>query len=163
MDIIYNNNINVVGQFLKTEETQNKPIVILKGLDTNKNYALIMIDPDAVGGNHIHWLVTNIKGNIFETGDEILEYFGPHPPANSGIHNYIFLLYESNYDMKDKMNSNNRQIELNDILNKLDVKGEPIYTTKFTSKHQNGGKHKRKRKTIKKTKNKKQKKTKRTK
>lgn len=157
MDIIYNN-IHVYGQFLSTQLTQNKPFVSLSGLDSDKKYTLIMTDPNAVNGNHIHWIVTNIKGNNFNNGDEILVYYGPHPPQGSGLHNYIFLLYESNYDNNEKMNPNERQIDLDTILNKLDITGEPIYTSKFTSKYQNGGKRKRK---TKKGKNKKHKKTKR--
>jgi len=144
MDIIYNNNTHVSGQFLEIQLTQDKPFVSLSGLDSNKKYALIMSDPDAVGGNHIHWIVTNIKGNNFDEGNEILEYYGPHPPIGSGLHNYIFLLYESDYDKKERMDPTKRQIELEDILNKLNIKGEPIYKTKFISKNPNGGKKKRK-------------------
>lgn len=159
MEIKYDDNI-VSGQFLETQKTQKKPYVSLSGLDNNKKYALIMTDPDAVGGNHIHWIVTNINGNNFDEGDEILQHYGPHPPPGSGLHNYNFLLYESDYDKKERMDPTKRQIELEDILNKLNIKGEPIYKTKFISKNPNGGKRKRK---TKRRKNKKQKKTKRRK
>lgn len=158
MDIIYNNT-HISGQFLETQQTQDKPFVSLSGLDNNNNYALIMTDPDAVGGNYIHWIVTNIQGNKFDKGNEILEYYGPHPPAGSGLHNYNFLLYESNYDKREMMDPNKRQITLDNILNKLDIKDKPIYTTKFISKNSNGGK--RKKRTTKRRKNKKHKKTKR--
>lgn len=134
MEIIYNN-IKVSGQFIKPQLVQNKPFVSLKGLDNNKKYSLIMYDPDAVGGNHIHWIVINIKGNNFNNSYETLVYSRPHPPRGSGFHNYIFSLYESNYDSNKKMNPNVRQINLNIILNKLNIESNPIYTTKFISKY----------------------------
>jgi phosphatidylethanolamine-binding protein (PEBP) family uncharacterized protein len=66
---IYYNRKRVKGQYLTTEETQNVPLVSLKGLDTNKKYILIMNDPDALGGNRIHWLVSKINGNHFNSGN----------------------------------------------------------------------------------------------
>lgn len=157
MDIKYNNTY-ISGQFLTPQETKNKPLVSLEGLDTNKYYTLIMYDPNAVGGNHIHWIVTNIFGNKFETGNEILEYYGPHPPEGSNIHNYIFSLYESNKNVTNKMDPTKRQIELITILNMLNISGEPIYKKYFTSEYSGG---KRKRRITKRRKNRKNKKTKR--
>ena len=142
MEILYNNT-NVSNQFLTPQETQNKPIVTLKGLDYNKIYTLIMYDPNAVGGNYIHWIVTNIYENNFELGNEILQYYGPHPPKGSGIHNYIFSLYETNNNTTKNIIPNKRQIELNKILNELDITGVPIYKTKFKVKNIEGGKRKR--------------------
>ena len=140
MEITYGN-IKISDQYLTPEVTQIKPVVSLKGLDTNKMYTLIMSDPNAIGGNMIHWLVTNINGTNIETGNEILEYYGPHPPQGTGIHNYIFSLYESN-----KSNSSNkyeRQIELAELLKELGITNNPIYTKKFTSHNIQGGKRKR--------------------
>lgn len=132
--------------FLSTKETHIKPIVSLKGLDDKKYYTLIMFDPDAVGGNHIHWIVTHIKGNDFNTGNHFFEYYGPHPPKNSGKHRYIFSLYESGKDiMKDvDLDPTERQIELEHVLHELNITGKPIYTKHFISENQEiGGKRKR--------------------
>lgn len=138
MDIIYNNKIYVSGQFLTPQETKNKPIVSLKGLDTNNKYILIMYDPNAIGGEFIHWIVTNIEGNNFNTGNEILEYYGPHPPEGTKIHNYIFSLYLLNKEIPKEMITNDRQIELNTILNNFNVVFKPIYTKSFTSEYRGG-------------------------
>ena len=73
MEIIYNDK-NISGQFLTTEETSSVPVVSLTGLDNNKKYILIMNDPNAVGGNRIHWLVTDIYGNHFNSGNHLLFY-----------------------------------------------------------------------------------------
>ncbi len=143
MEIRYNNK-NVEGKYLTTKETQIRPIVSLSGLDNNKSYDLIMYDPKAVGGNHIHWIFRNIKGNNFESGNDFFTYNGPHPPENSGIHDYIFSLYESGKDVIPTLNPNHRQVELKDVLQNLEITGDPIYTKQFTSEYQKGGKHKRK-------------------
>ena len=154
MEIRYGN-IKVSDQYLSPEATQIKPNVSLTGLDTNKMYTLIMSDPNAVVGNYIHWLVININGtsniNNIETGKAILEYYGPRPPPESGEHNYIFSLYESNKN--NKINQSERQIELAELLTKLDITGKPIYTKKFTSHNSisKGGKRKKNKRRSKKT------------
>ena len=132
---IYYNRKRVEGQYLTTEETQNVPLVSLKGLDTNKKYILIMNDPDALGGNRIHWLVSNINGNHFNSGNHLLFYRGPAPPRNSGIHNYIFSLYEMTNDNHLFFTEANRKITMTDLLAKLNVTGQPIYSTRFTSQN----------------------------
>lgn len=138
MEITYND-IPVSNQYLPPENTQIKPVVRLKGLDTNKLYTLIMYDPNAVKGNNIHWLVTDIHYKNIETGKVILEYYGPHPPPKSGEHNYIFSLYESS-KKKNNIILSERLIELNELLKKLDITGSPIYTKKFRSYIKRGSK-----------------------
>ena len=136
MEIIYNNT-NISGQFLTPQEAKQTPVVSLSGLDTNKKYCLIMYDPNGVAGNHIHWIVDDIHGNNFNKGITVFEYKQPTPPKSSGIHNYIFSLYESssNKDIDKTLNDNNRTIELNYLLVQLNIKGDPIYTKKFISQY----------------------------
>ena len=55
-----------------------------------------MYDPDAKNKDYIHFIDINIpKGNI-TNGQIILSYKQPTPPPKSGIHRYIFLLFEQN-------------------------------------------------------------------
>lgn len=71
-----------------------------------KSFALSCIDPDAPGGDFIHWLIHDIPANINEIAQggpipkgakEIpndfgkTSYGGPCPP--SGTHRYIFIIY----------------------------------------------------------------------
>jgi phosphatidylethanolamine-binding protein (PEBP) family uncharacterized protein len=56
---------------------------------------LICFDPDSKAKSWIHWLVLNCTGNSPTSGDEILSWTPPSPP--SGIHQYIFGLYEHKY------------------------------------------------------------------
>jgi Raf kinase inhibitor-like YbhB/YbcL family protein len=68
--------------------------------------ALVMDDPDAVGGLFVHWIVIGIPPGPGSTADGQtpnglvepndngqLGYLGPCPPAGSGTHNYQFKLY----------------------------------------------------------------------
>lgn len=69
--------------------------------------ALVLDDPDAVGGLYVHWIVTAIpagpgssadgqtpgNGTSLANSSGRKGYFGPCPPAGSGIHHYRFSLY----------------------------------------------------------------------
>ncbi len=70
--------------------------------------ALVVDDPDAVGGLYVHWIVTGIPFGSGSTGDGQTPgggtslpnsagqpgYTGPCPPAGSGTHHYRFTLYQ---------------------------------------------------------------------
>ncbi|MBS4729830.1 YbhB/YbcL family Raf kinase inhibitor-like protein [Mycobacterium sp. SM1] len=70
--------------------------------------ALVVDDPDAVGGLYIHWIVTGIapgpgsttSGQTPDNGRSLANsggqqsYFGPCPPSGSGTHHYRFTLYQ---------------------------------------------------------------------
>jgi len=78
--------------FLSIEESSVEPTIILNyGLKSL--YTLLMFDPDAVGGNKIHWLIVNITKNDIFTGNTIINYKGPKPPKDSGKHHYVFSLF----------------------------------------------------------------------
>ncbi|REX68011.1 YbhB/YbcL family Raf kinase inhibitor-like protein, partial [Mycobacterium tuberculosis] len=69
--------------------------------------ALVVDDPDAVGGLYVHWIVTGIAPGSGSTADGQTPagghsvpnsggrqgYFGPCPPAGTGTHHYRFTLY----------------------------------------------------------------------
>lgn len=56
--------------------------------------SMVMFDPDAVGGNKIHWLVVNIGSS---SGTTLLQYVPPNPPPGSGVHRYIFWILEHDH------------------------------------------------------------------
>lgn len=95
MEIYYNNKQLKNNDFLTPSETQTKPEVKLSS-NSNKYYTLVIYDPDAVGGTHVHWLVTNIKDNNINNSNILIPYKGPAPPPNTCKHRYIFELYEQN-------------------------------------------------------------------
>jgi hypothetical protein len=96
--IQYNNNIiidkNSVQELLPLQAA-NKPMVNYDGAEKNQ-FTLIMYDPDAPSGTHIHWVVVNISGiglNMDRRGTTVCDYKGPSPPPGKP-HRYIFLLYQ---------------------------------------------------------------------
>ena len=102
----------VAGQEFTVAETAVKPLAeILAG------YYLVMYDPDAVKPAYIHW-ISSAKGNT-------IQYQGPTPPPNTGIHRYIFVLCKGSEPIfTGKRNSQNPD---NLIQN-------PVATTFFTVK-----------------------------
>jgi len=67
--------------------------------DKNGLFTLVKIDPDAPSksNRHLawrHWVVVNIPGKDVAKGEVITPYTGPHPPKDSGLHRYVFLLYK---------------------------------------------------------------------
>lgn len=83
------------------EETSSQPLV--SGFEPDICYTLLMIDPDAgktkpndprTGTYYLHWLVVNISGGDLSSGDVLVPYQGPTPPAGTGKHEYIFELYQ---------------------------------------------------------------------
>ena len=111
---LYKNNL-----FIPTQQSSIKPIVTLQ---TNPVflYTLIMFDPDAVGGNKIHWLITNITNNDILTGNTLIQYKGPAPPSGSGKHHYVFCLFaQDKYIANTNVKFNSRFIELNKLFEKI--------------------------------------------
>ncbi|MGK8487632.1 YbhB/YbcL family Raf kinase inhibitor-like protein [Nocardia asiatica] len=74
---------------------------------TATNLALIVDDPDAPSGLFTHWVVSNIPPTTTSTEEgqtpaggvvslnsaNRAEYFGPCPPAGTGVHHYRFIVY----------------------------------------------------------------------
>lgn len=84
---LYKNNL-----FLSIEESSVEPIINLNS-ESKYFYTLLMFDPDAVGGNKIHWLIVNITKNDILIGNTIVNYKGPKPPKDSGKHHYVLSLF----------------------------------------------------------------------
>ena len=139
LEIYYNNKKLINDYFLKPSETQIEP-KIKYNFNENNLYTLIMYDPDAVNGTHIHWLVTNIKNNI-KNGKILLPYQGPAPPPKTGKHRYIFELYRQP-EMLNVEPFEQRSISINLLRNKLNVSNY-ISKIKFISQNESGGKYKK--------------------
>jgi len=84
-----------------------------------KSFALSVVDPDAPGGQFVHWLVYDIPSDIREIeqgglpmGSKQVEndfgkknYGGPCPPL--GKHRYIFTIYAIDFEHLEDVNRNN--------------------------------------------------------
>jgi len=138
MEVYYNNKLVNNNEFLKPSETQFKP-EIKYSFENNKLYTLLMRDPDSIHGNRFHWIAINIVNDI-KNADDLLSYTGPAPPPKTGMHHYIFELYEQERNIDMKLEE--RNIPMNFVKKMLNI-GEPISVIQFISKNQSGGKRKK--------------------
>ncbi len=113
---LYENNL-----FLSISKSSIEPTVILHS-NPNLKYTLVMFDPEAVGGNKIHWLITNVTENDIRTGNILIKYKGPEPPRGSGKHHYVFCLFAQSEPIQiSDIKFSSRFIELNKLFIKLKV------------------------------------------
>lgn len=142
MNVFYNNKEITNGEFITPKRSKTKPRVEYQS-SPESLYTLILHDPDAPAGNHLHWVTINIPGNNIDSGNKLLEYSGPVPPKGSGIHRYIFLLLqqkERNYPRTLE-----RIMSMEDLYDKINIRGlQVVSKAYFTSSNQLTGK-KRKR------------------
>jgi phosphatidylethanolamine-binding protein (PEBP) family uncharacterized protein len=136
MEVSYKKTIKH-DEILKVSETQIEPKIKLN-VDPNNLYTLILYDPDAVGGTHIHWVKVNITNNDINTGNIIIPYKGPAPPPKSGKHRYIFNLYKQTGECK--INPINERVMGISNLKKMLNLDKPIFKIKFISENESGGK-----------------------
>ncbi|PPQ71134.1 hypothetical protein CVT26_010828 [Gymnopilus dilepis] len=101
------------GVTLDRQSTLKQPKIKIHPLfapDGDYTYTLVVTDPDAPSrqdpkfGEFRHWLVTGLKlpqvgasdvqGQFVTTaGNTATAWYPPEPPAGSGLHRYVFLLY----------------------------------------------------------------------
>lgn len=137
--VSYGNKIINSNIFLNPNEVQKTPNVIYIP-NINKLYTLIMYDPDAINGTFIHWLVINIIGNNIQKGQTLLPYKGPSPPPKTGIHRYIFILFEQPNKLNINEINQNRNETIENIKKELRLNSIPVASQQFTSKYKGGTK-----------------------
>merc|ERR1712176_219091 len=94
--------LSKMGQILTPEQVQDAPNnLAFKGCDDKKLYTIILTDPDARDRikhefrEWVHCVRVNVNGNdLTKSGDNIIDYVGSGPPQGSGMHRYVWLIYE---------------------------------------------------------------------
>lgn len=90
------------GNVLTPTQVKEMPKVDYEA-DAAKLYTLAMVDPDAPSRKEpkfrevLHFLVANIPGKDVARGDTLAEYIGSGPPKGTGLHRYVFLVYEQQH------------------------------------------------------------------
>jgi len=117
------------GVYISTKDSSAVPTIVFLG-NPQKLYTLVMVDPDAVRGTRIHWLVVNISDHNARI---IFPYDGPHPTRGTGEHHYYFLLLEQKNLLKVSPSTfTNRYVKIKTVLGKLDWSNDiKILDTKF--------------------------------
>jgi Raf kinase inhibitor-like YbhB/YbcL family protein len=94
-------------QYTCRGQNVNPPLNIFNKPDGTQSLTLIMHDPDAPGGDYLHWLVWDIPPGTEsipansvpvgavqgKNGGGHPIYSGPCPPSGTGTHHYIFDFY----------------------------------------------------------------------
>lgn len=110
-------------KYTRDGENVNPPLQITDIPPNTQSLVLIVDDPDAPGGDWVHWLVWNIKPtikSIIENGapKEAIQgfndrgdqgYGGPYPPF--GTHRYQFKIYALDTILNLPPNSRKKDLE----------------------------------------------------
>ncbi|XP_067083740.1 phosphatidylethanolamine-binding protein 1 [Osmerus mordax] len=93
--------IDELGKILTPTQVQSCPTSVQwEGSDSSKLYTLALTDPDAPSRKDPkfrewhHFLVVNMKGNDVSSGCVLSDYVGSGPPKGTGLHRYVWLVYE---------------------------------------------------------------------
>ena len=94
--------LNEMGQTLTPTQVQDVPNSFeFKACDATKLYTIILTDPDARDRKKhefrewVHFVKINVNGSdLVNSGDALIEYVGSGPPKGSGLHRYVWLVYE---------------------------------------------------------------------
>ncbi|KAF9160838.1 Phosphatidylethanolamine-binding protein 4 [Actinomortierella ambigua] len=109
----------VLGNTLAVADTQREPNVSFLPDNPADKYTLMLVDPDAPSRRDPkfrqwrHWVKTNISMDSstgltsVRNGQTLTSYNGPSPPAGSGPHRYVFLLYKQSPNSDAGMLSTN--------------------------------------------------------
>nr|CAI5870264.1 unnamed protein product [Callosobruchus analis] len=88
-----------MGNVLTPTQVKDIPKVTWDA-DSRKHYTVCMTDPDAPSRKEPkfrewhHWLVGNVPGCDITKGETLSAYVGSGPPKGTGLHRYVFLIYE---------------------------------------------------------------------
>lgn len=93
-----------MGQVITPTQAQTAPVVGWEA-EPGAFYTLVLTDPDAPSRasptlrEWVHWVRVNIPGDNLpcdgeDGGDDLKTYVGAGPPASTGLHRYVFLLYK---------------------------------------------------------------------
>lgn len=100
MQISYPSGVEVnLGNELTPTQVKDLPTVHYDA-DPAKFYTLVMTDPDAPSRieptyrEFKHWVQVNIPGSDVAKGESLAAFVGSGPPMGTGLHRYVFLVYE---------------------------------------------------------------------
>ena len=98
----FENNTSIPLKFTCRGEGVNPPLVVENIPRNTQSLALIVDDPDAIGGTFVHWIVydilvisrieqNSVPGKQGSNDGGGMNYVSPCPP--SGTHRYFFKIY----------------------------------------------------------------------
>jgi len=117
LEVNYGGRLLEPGQELMPHEVRFGPRITF-AVDPEKNYTLVMIDPDNLSRKNpsvaewLHWLVVNIPASNLKDGNlggqVKMAYGSPGPQPRTDIHRYLFLLYQQDNERVSCQNFSSR-------------------------------------------------------
>uniref|UniRef100_A0A8C4N1I8 Phosphatidylethanolamine binding protein 1 n=1 Tax=Eptatretus burgeri TaxID=7764 RepID=A0A8C4N1I8_EPTBU len=93
--------IKTLGQELTPTQVKDRPLKMSwDACDKSKLYTVILTDPDAPSQEPPkfrewqHYVAINVHCCDISTGDVMSGYIGSGPPKGTGLHRYVWLVYE---------------------------------------------------------------------
>lgn len=120
--------LNVNEQIVKAHQVEKKPYIQIPFVK-NKNYTIVMIDPDRNNKNgsgkeleYLHWLVSDLSEKEDDPDtNTVVPYEGPTKHSN-GLHRYIFyLLRHSKKLLPLNLRLDRSTFNLQDFISKYDM------------------------------------------
>ncbi|RPB15147.1 PEBP-like protein [Morchella conica CCBAS932] len=142
--------VDIIG--IPSKEAGSAPVCSTSSFLTG-TYMLIMIDPDAVNPQHIHYLQTDLscsnstsnnssssgKNTLSTAVAPILEYAGPSLPLGTGFHRYTtFLMHQpEDFSMSDSHDFDRENFDIVNFASKHKL-GQPAGATFFVAENLTG-------------------------
>lgn len=146
--VSYDSGVNVnQGNELTPTQVKNEPIKVNWLAEEGSNYTLCMTDPDAPSRAEpskrevLHWLVVNIPGNEIKKGEILAEYIGSGAPKGTGLHRYVFLVYQQPGVLtcdEPRISNRSREGRINFSIRNFAVKynlGQPVAGNLFQAQY----------------------------
>jgi Raf kinase inhibitor-like YbhB/YbcL family protein len=122
---VFRDGATIPIQYTCKGQNINPPLNIMGVPASAKSLVLIVHDPDAVGGDFVHWLVWDVPTSTETIAVNSLppgavqglngagqnKYMGPCPPAGTGTHHYLFELYALDKALSLPANTNRDQLQ----------------------------------------------------
>lgn len=100
LQVTYNSGVQVdYGNELTPTQVKDEPSFDYP-INEGKLYTIALVDPDAPTrmpistGQFLHFMVNNVPGKDIKAGNIMADYVGAGPPMGTGLHRYIFVLFE---------------------------------------------------------------------
>uniref|UniRef100_A0A2K5NDU7 Phosphatidylethanolamine-binding protein 1 n=1 Tax=Cercocebus atys TaxID=9531 RepID=A0A2K5NDU7_CERAT len=127
--------VDELGKVLTPTQVKNRPTSIWwDGIDSGKRYALVLTDPDAPSRKDPkyrewhHFLVVNIKGSDISSGAVLSDYVGSGPPKGTGLHYYVWLVYEQARQLNNRSGNQRDKFKVASFHKKYQL-GTPVAGT----------------------------------
>ncbi|XP_069182170.1 uncharacterized protein [Procambarus clarkii] len=82
-----------LGNTITPAHARHRPKFLEFPGQTGRHYTILLLDLDAPAPPYLHWLLLDVPSDHFHKGVEVVEYEGPRPGQDTGLHRLVFLVY----------------------------------------------------------------------